>query len=239
MSNLEATKYSKWYFNIINKRKQTPFVGYGENHHIIPRSLGGMNESENIVRLTAREHFICHLLLTKMFPKDIRKTEKMIKAWCWMAWNKSGERDYKINSHIFEKLKIQFSLLTSKNQTINNSQHGTRWIHNMRIKQCKKIKNSEIIPEGWVLGRVLNWDIFFIKTKKAEERKKYKDLLQCKFCNKKLIFSNRKKYFCSKTCSNKYFYNTQNLIKIKKGNKVKEVKPMNFPAYQISGWVKI
>jgi len=59
-------KYHKWYFNIVNaaKTRLTP-IGYIEKHHIIPRSLGGDNSPSNLVQLTAREHFICHLLLVR------------------------------------------------------------------------------------------------------------------------------------------------------------------------------
>jgi hypothetical protein len=61
-------KYSKWYFSIIDNAKllnRDRKFQYLENHHIIPKSMGGL-EKENLVLLTAREHFICHLLLTKM-----------------------------------------------------------------------------------------------------------------------------------------------------------------------------
>jgi len=59
-------KYSRWYTKIINNAKNRTINGYIEKHHIMPRSLGGSNDKTNIVKLTAREHFICHLLLTKM-----------------------------------------------------------------------------------------------------------------------------------------------------------------------------
>lgn len=63
-----ANKYTVWYYNIVNKAQTRALDKntYSEKHHIIPRSLGGSNNKENIVRLTAREHFVCHLLLTKM-----------------------------------------------------------------------------------------------------------------------------------------------------------------------------
>lgn len=40
---------------------------YGENHHIIPRSEGGSDDASNKVKLTAREHYIAHLLLAKIY----------------------------------------------------------------------------------------------------------------------------------------------------------------------------
>jgi hypothetical protein len=61
-------KYTKCYNRIIEraqlyhrtKKKDT----YFESHHILPKSLGGIDSSDNKILLTAKEHFICHLLLT-------------------------------------------------------------------------------------------------------------------------------------------------------------------------------
>lgn len=39
---------------------------YVEAHHIIPRCLDGTNDADNLVVMTAREHFIAHLLLAKI-----------------------------------------------------------------------------------------------------------------------------------------------------------------------------
>jgi len=58
--------YKKIYDQIIEKRKPDIPNGYVEVHRIIPRTFGGSNDKENLVAITAREHFICHLLLTKL-----------------------------------------------------------------------------------------------------------------------------------------------------------------------------
>ena len=52
--------YKLHYDKLVERAKKRKLIGYVERHHIIPRSLG---EKENIVELTAREHFIAHLLL--------------------------------------------------------------------------------------------------------------------------------------------------------------------------------
>jgi hypothetical protein len=60
-------KYTKWYYNIIDNAKSRKISeGYFEQHHIIPKSIGGSNLPNNLVNLLPKEHFICHLLLTKM-----------------------------------------------------------------------------------------------------------------------------------------------------------------------------
>lgn len=58
-------KYKKWYDSIIETSKSRTTEGYIERHHIVPRSLGGTDDISNLAILTAREHFICHLFLTK------------------------------------------------------------------------------------------------------------------------------------------------------------------------------
>ena len=40
---------------------------YTERHHVVPKSLGGTNESDNIIRLTAGDHFFAHLCLAKSY----------------------------------------------------------------------------------------------------------------------------------------------------------------------------
>lgn len=62
--------YQKVYTQLISHRKSNSLnkskVLYTELHHIVPRCLGGLDKPENLVRLTAREHFIAHRLLAKI-----------------------------------------------------------------------------------------------------------------------------------------------------------------------------
>lgn len=39
--------------------------GYAEVHHIVPRSFGGSDDADNLIRLTARQHFIAHWMLAR------------------------------------------------------------------------------------------------------------------------------------------------------------------------------
>jgi hypothetical protein len=64
--------YLKIHDNIIlnAKNRQIEDNIYYERHHIIPKCMGGDNSIENLVKLTAREHFIIHWLLTLINPKE-------------------------------------------------------------------------------------------------------------------------------------------------------------------------
>lgn len=71
-------KYSKWYRSLMKKRRTTMVAGYGEWHHEIPKSLGGTNGKENLVKLLPREHFIAHRFLVRMLEGSNKR--KMVFA---------------------------------------------------------------------------------------------------------------------------------------------------------------
>jgi 5-methylcytosine-specific restriction endonuclease McrA len=104
-------KYYKWYRNIIKNAKNRNTNDYTEQHHIIPRSLGGSNDKDNLVALTAKEHFICHILLTK-FTKG-SAYYKMIYACNGMQRSRDYQNRY-INSRLFETIKKNFAKEHSK-----------------------------------------------------------------------------------------------------------------------------
>lgn len=60
--------YRKIYSAFIASRKSISHArdAYTEKHHIQPRSLGGSDDPENLVRLTPEDHYFAHLLLAKI-----------------------------------------------------------------------------------------------------------------------------------------------------------------------------
>jgi len=62
--------YAKIYATLIARGRCRKLAGYHEVHHIIPKCMGGSNSADNLVSLTAKEHFITHHLLIKMFPDN-------------------------------------------------------------------------------------------------------------------------------------------------------------------------
>lgn len=89
-------------------RKRTKFE-YFENHHIVPKCVGGTDETSNLVLLTAKEHFVCHHLLTKIY------NDPKLKFAFWAMCNQmSGRREYKINSATYNQAKENFAIENSK-----------------------------------------------------------------------------------------------------------------------------
>ena len=61
---------SRIYAELIARARARRPEGYVERHHVVPKCLGGTDEPENIVALTAREHFVAHQLLVRMHPMN-------------------------------------------------------------------------------------------------------------------------------------------------------------------------
>lgn len=181
--------YIKLYESIIEKRKLHIPTGYVEEHHIIPRCLGGADDKDNLVKLTAKEHFICHLLLTKMYHINTIEYYKMCHAFLMMLVKGNGHKENRyITSRKYEKLKVSFSERMSVLQSgKSNSQYGTMWIFNPLMEENKKIGKYEIIESGWYKGRINNWISYHakqLKKKEKEDKKKQKDIIKSVKVNK-------------------------------------------------------
>lgn len=76
--------------------------------------MGGSNKKENLVELTAREHFICHWLLVRIYPKSY----KLRVAFWGMSNQKNNEQTerYTPTSRTYEEARQGFSEMQSTNK---------------------------------------------------------------------------------------------------------------------------
>lgn len=89
--------YQLHYERLIEKaRTRRVPNSYTELHHIIPVSIGGSDAFENLVLLTAREHFVAHLLLFKINPSH--------KGLAYAAYRMSNRYLYR-SSRIYDSLR--------------------------------------------------------------------------------------------------------------------------------------
>ena len=96
--------YKKIYDSIITRAKERQLEGYGENHHIVPKCLGGNNRKENIAKLTAKEHWISHLLLIEIYPNH---PKLKLAVRMMMVKGSNQERKAITSGRQFERLRIQ------------------------------------------------------------------------------------------------------------------------------------
>lgn len=65
-----------------------------ENHHIIPKCLGGTDDISNIVSLTPEEHFVAHQLLVKIYPDNKKLISALSKMCSGSYKNQRGNKRY-------------------------------------------------------------------------------------------------------------------------------------------------
>ena len=166
-------RYEYIYNQIIERAKNRVLVGYNEKHHIIPKCLGGDNSKENLVKLTFREHFICHRLLCKIYPKN-SKIHHAFSSMVRVSKTNSKRLEILTSKH-FDIVKKTFAPFAGKwnigrtawNKGLSGEEHnkhykdrkikipnmtGYKWINN-GIKQTKVPPGTQI-PNGWVRGRI-------------------------------------------------------------------------------------
>lgn len=74
--------YLKHYNLLVERAKKRKTIqGYYELHHIVPKCVGGRDTAANLVKLTAREHFVAHWLLHRLNP-DNTKLAQAFKMMC-------------------------------------------------------------------------------------------------------------------------------------------------------------
>jgi len=165
--------YKKIYDNLIHRGKNRILESYTERHHIIPRCLGGGDEIDNLVDLTPEEHYLAHQLLVKIYPNN----HSLAKAAMMMTAQRPSNK-------VYGWLRRRVGKAMSDRQLgEGNSQYGTRWIHNIELKENKKISSNELLPVGWKEGRKINFD---------------KPFHECDYCGKSFIQRTKELFCCSK-----------------------------------------
>ena len=131
--------YEKTYNKLIAAARTQQIDGYYETHHIVPKSEGGSDDKTNLVKLTARQHYIAHLLLAKIYD-DVKMYSALVYMRCG---NKFVKRNFKFNSRLYEKMREEFA------NKVSNSRKGKHHYNNGKISvYCVDC------PDGFVPGRM-------------------------------------------------------------------------------------
>ena len=115
--------YRERYNEIIERYKNNPMPKeeYGEVHHINPRSLGGSNRKENLVRLPPEVHYEVHCILPYVYLEEGDKNgyQKMLHAWIRLSsspQNAHPDLDF-VNreAEVYGELRRAYAKLRSEN----------------------------------------------------------------------------------------------------------------------------
>jgi hypothetical protein len=152
--------YQKIYDQIIDRAKrENRLYGkdvYYERHHIIPKCMGGegrvgqWKNHPNIIVLTAREHFICHWLLCRIYPGN----KKLAHAFWFMSKQKSDnqERDYRVSSRTYAEAVSNLKFTEEHKDKIRKTRAGKKTIVHPHTNGIKYIPQEDLkmwLELGW------------------------------------------------------------------------------------------
>jgi len=135
-------KYSRWYWNIIQKAQIREKPQKSERHHILPKGKLMFPQFQSLklnpwngVHLTLREHFLCHLFLTKMTVGEAKRS-------CVYGLMRFSTGIDKCNSRQYEKAKTLFRDARRGCPNPLKGKPGRKWsdeekaLHSIRMKDA-------------------------------------------------------------------------------------------------------
>ena len=189
----------QWHYDqliLTRKNRITENGVYYETHHIIPKSMGGNNTDENLISLTAREHFIAHWLLWRIH----RNRQTAFAFFCMQNWkNKKTQGSQRCKSaRSYQEAREAYSKFLSEFQSGKKKKFAKRRPHSDETK-LKQSQKKLGIPQGPISDTRS-------KKLKAHFDTLRKDSIKtrlCESCKSEFEFDSRSHdtKFCSKKCS--------------------------------------
>jgi DNA-binding CsgD family transcriptional regulator len=160
--------YKRHYDKLIETRIDRKWQIGLEIHHMVPKSMGGSNNKENLVNLTPREHFLAHWLLWK-----IHRNRQMSMAFFSMCQYRKGERkNFKISSRSYEEARLS-RIITGISEETKEKMSKAKKGKIYSLKTREKMSLAKIGKEPWNKGLIGISDATRnIMSEKAKKRRK-------------------------------------------------------------------
>jgi hypothetical protein len=129
--------YGRVYEQFIEDRRNKPVPVKGEQHHILPRCLGGGDEPENIIRLSYADHLFAHVLLARIHGGVLVQSAVRMSG---MRKYNGGRRSRERYAHLRAKLREEM---------LGNTR-GRGLVHTEEFKKAVGDRNRGIpFAKGW------------------------------------------------------------------------------------------
>jgi hypothetical protein len=158
-TDFNNSKYTRWYYELVQYRIEHPVSAdqYRESHHIVPESFyinrkrsgapgwlqGDPDSPDNLVWLTAREHALCHWLLTKMTPENEQAYGLMVYAFnmMWVGGEHQGREMSRMITRAYERNRIEWSRIHS--ETMKGREPWNKGLDMKNDPRCKGGKKNK------------------------------------------------------------------------------------------------
>lgn len=166
-------------FIVDRRAREAGLIGYSERHHIVPRALGGSDDRQNLILLSAEDHFFAHLLLAKMHGG---------KMWAPVAFMIGGQRkDWRpvrsrreygwVKRHLSSMMRGEAAYQFDRAVYSLCHEDGRRW--SGRQSAMREIGLSKSMANMLIKGRLKTAHRWFLEGGSAFDRSAAKHPMYC------------------------------------------------------------
>ncbi len=146
-------------------------LGYAENHHILPKCMGGSDDLVNIAKLTTEEHYLAHQLLVKIYPGNYKLLQAILimsgegnlhrkctnKLFGWIKRKIDAEREFSADTRKKMSLAAQNQTDAKKKQISDKlkgrvSPNKGKKLSEERKAEIRILRKEKLLP-GPNLGK--------------------------------------------------------------------------------------
>lgn len=182
---------------------------YYEKHHIIPKCMGGDNSKENLVLLTAREHFIVHWLLHRIHPENA----KLAFSFWKMCFGNHNKKNLNVNLKISSLSFQEAREANSKFLSIINKSKNNAWKNKTEHSKISKEKIKKSNIDYWHNKRTSEEKITWNNSCSIRSKEQFKNMSKESILKWK---NNIKKSYRNKTQDEKNEINKKRSLKLSK-----------------------
>lgn len=137
--------YLNIYNSLIEKAKSNIFDTdeYFETHHIEPKGLGGSDDINNLVKMTARQHFVAHWLLFRIYPTN----KQIAAAFHIIAFGKNCRETRKKHEGYMPSSRAIAEARYASIIRNTGSKHSLETIQKMKDTWAKKLAEGYVWPK--------------------------------------------------------------------------------------------
>ena len=195
---IHSEHHHKRYMQFINSLRGQFVNGYAELHHIVPKSLGGSDDVNNLIRLTARQHYIAHWMLARAIKGSAARAFFMMSNFG--KYGKVNSATYQIARKEYAQLvgeQMRGRIMPPITEETREKQRQAKLGKRLSLEHIEKVRQSRIgkpLTDQWKANlsaskrgkttRGTGWNHSEETIKRVAESNRNRPMITCPHCTK-------------------------------------------------------
>lgn len=133
------------YKRFIESLRTQSIDGYAEVHHIVPRSMGGLDTADNLIRLSARQHYVAHWMLARACGGSAARAFFMMSNFG--KYGRVGSKTYEIARKEYSELvseQMRTRVMPPVSAETRAKQRAAKLGRKLTLEHIRKVRLAQI-----------------------------------------------------------------------------------------------